>query len=345
MRRPFLVIVVAIGLVASACGGDRGPDFTIGFKRLALNLSYKDEKLPEYVTPGSITVPEEVQYLAPSFAVPKLAPPSAPRGPECPEADPDAKPKFPATVFVTKPPAIGTYTTHIAGYVELGAAQPVRVTLPPRGAFEIRNVRETTTEDPLNGFTEVIEYDLVTPTIGGNSTASYRVTYSPATVVGTVTQAANVEKAAAGEMVLTHLVVDSATNKLDFTPDPPVTIISFRSGQGTTWSSAGIDQVSGTAMVVQGSVTRRVNVDVCGELYDTYEVVSNEHIVNLETGFRSDTDAQDPNVYRVATHHGGLFIQAHRHTTTTVTATDGTVTSYVLNYDETFDSIKPAGAR
>jgi hypothetical protein len=97
-------------------------------------------------------------------------------------------------------------------------------------------------------------------------------------------------------------------------------------------------------MVVSGSITRRINVDVCGELFDTYEVVSNEHIVNLNTGFRSDTDAQDPNVYRVATNYGGLFIQSHRHTTTTVTGTDGTVGSYVLNYDETFDRIKPAGA-
>jgi hypothetical protein len=97
-------------------------------------------------------------------------------------------------------------------------------------------------------------------------------------------------------------------------------------------------------MVTSGSVTKRVNVDVCGEWYDTYEVVSNEHIVNLETGFRSDTDAQDPNVYRVATNYGGLFIQAHRHTSTTVTDTAGNTTSVTLNYDETFDSVKPLGA-
>ena len=37
----------------------------------------------------------------------------------------------------------------------------------------------------------------------------------------------------------------------------------------------------GTSMVVQGNVSQRKNIDLCGNLYDTYEVISNEHIVNL----------------------------------------------------------------
>jgi hypothetical protein len=338
------IVLIAAALLASACAGDRGPDFTIGFKRLALDLAYKDEKLPEYVTPGSVNLPQEVSFLAPTFVPPKVAPPALARA-TCPTADPDAKPLQPATVFVTKPPALGTYTTHLAGYIEIGVGTPIRLPIPTRAAFEIRNVKQSIIEeDPVNGYTEVTEYDLYTPSLDGSTTASYRVTYSPATTVGTVTQAANIEKAAAGEMVLTHLVIDSAATKLDFRPDPPVTIISFRSGQGTTWNSAGIDQASGTAMVVSGSVSRRVNVDVCGQWYDTYEIISNEHIVNLATGFRSDTDAQDPNVYRVATNYGGLFVQAHRHATTTVTGADGTPASFTVNYDETFDSVKPLGA-
>ncbi|HUR77653.1 MAG TPA: hypothetical protein VMZ22_06885 [Acidimicrobiales bacterium] len=345
MRRSLLILVVVLGLVSSACGGGGGPDFTIGFKRLALELAYKDEKVPEPTVAGSVTLPDEVSFLAPTFVAPSAkAPSSSPRAPACPTADPDTKPLQPATVFVTNPPALGAYTTHVAGYAEIGAATPIRFPLPPRGAFEVRNVKESTNEDAANGYTEIIEYDLFTPALDGGTTASYRVTYSPATTVGTVTQAAGVEKAAAGEMLLTHLVVDSTANKLDFRPDPPVTIISFRSGQGTTWSSAGTDSESGTSMVVQGSVSRRVNVDVCGQFYDTYEVISNEHIVNLETGFRSDTDAQDPNVYRVATNYGGLFIQSHRHITTTVTDPDGTPVSVTVNYDETFDSVKPLGA-
>jgi hypothetical protein len=341
MRSRFLIVLTVLGLVASACGGSGGPDFTIGFKRLALELSYKDESLPEFFKPGSVIIPEEVGYLTPTFVVPRANPPAIPKAPGCPTADPDSKPEQPATVFVTKPPEAGTYTTHLSGFVEIGTAQPIRLQLPPRGLFEIRDTKESTTEDPVNGFTEVITYDVFTPSLDGGTTASYRVTYSPATTVGTVTQAAGVEKAAAGEMVLTRLQVKSAGADLDFRPDPPVTIISFRSGQGTTWNSAGIDRASGTSMVVSGSVSRRINVDVCGNWYDTYEIISNEHIVNLETGFRSDTDAQDPNVYRVATNLGGLFIQSHRHVTTTVTGADGVPASFTVNYDETFDSVNP----
>ncbi len=338
----LLVVMVSLTLLASACGGGRGPDFTIGFKRLALDLSYKDEKLPEFVNPNTVTIPSEVQYLAPGFVAPRLAPPPMPKLPGCPVADPDTKPEQPATVFVTKPPAVGTYTTHNTGYIEIGAAQPVRLPMPSRGLQEIKNVQESKTEDALNGPTEVITYDLFTPSLDGGTTASYRVTYSAATTTGTVTQAAGVEKAAAGEMVLTRLQVKATGNNLDFKPDPPVTIISFRSGQGTSWNSAGTDQATGTAMVVSGSVSRRVNVDVCGKWYDTYEVISNEHIVNLGTGFRSDTDAQDPNVYRVATNLGGLFVQQHIHTTTTVTGEGGTPVSVTVNYDQTLDSVTPA---
>jgi hypothetical protein len=121
--------------------------------------------------------------------------------------------------------------------------------------------------------------------------------------------------------------------------------MAFKSGQGTTWNSAGTDQANGTSMVVSGSVSRRVNVDVCGTLYDTYEVISNEHIVNLQTGFRSDTDAQDPNVYRVATNHGGLFVQQHIHTATTVSDANGVPTSVTVNYDQTLDSVTPVPAQ
>ncbi|MEY2425968.1 MAG: hypothetical protein QOI61_1540 [Actinomycetota bacterium] len=343
MRARVLILLTVLGLVASACGGGGGPDFTIGFKRLALDLSYKDEKLPEFFKPGSVNIPQEVGYLAPTFVAPKLAPPAIAKAPGCPVADPEAKPEQPATVFVTKPPAAGTYTTHSVGFIEIGTAQPIRFPVPPRGLFEIRDTKESTTEDAVNGFTEVITYDVFTPSLDGGTTASYKVTYSPATTVGTVTQAATVAKAAAGEMVLTRLQIKSSATSLDFRPDPPVTIISFRSGQGTTWNSAGIDRVSGTSMVVSGNVTRRINVDVCGNWFDTYEVVSNEHIVNLESGFRSDTDAQDPNVYRVATNLGGLFIQSHHHVTTTVTGPDGVPASFTVNYDETFDSVKPIG--
>src|SRR5437879_1398022 len=102
--------------------------------------------------------------------------------------------------------------------------------------------------------------------------------------------------------------------------------MAFKTGEGTSWNSAGIDPRDGTSMVVQGSVRKRTNVDLCGKLYDTYEIVSNEHIANLRTGLTSNTDQNDPNVYNVATQFGGLFVRQHINTITTFPSDSGPVT-------------------
>ncbi|HVT76767.1 MAG TPA: hypothetical protein VHD87_07035 [Acidimicrobiales bacterium] len=333
------VVLVALSLVAGACGGGRGPDFTIGFKRLALDLTYKDDKIPVPTTPSQIQVPNEALFLAPTFVAPKVIP-ALPKLPGCPVAAPDDKPDQPATVFIRHAPLEGTYTTHGKGQITIGTP-PTAATLPmpEHGLLQIKNVQHSTSDDPVNGPTEIVTYDEFVPALDGGTTTTYQVTYSPATTVGTVTQTATGNRAPQGEVDIVHMVVKSSSGTLDFTPDPPVTIMALRQGEGTSWNSAGIDQKSGTSMVVNGSVTARKNVDVCGQLYDTFQVTSNEHIVNLQTGFRSDTDAQDPNVYYVDTLHG-LFISEHIHTST-MTGT----TTVALNYDSTYDSITPLEAQ
>jgi hypothetical protein len=337
MSKRLIAIAGALALVSAACGGGHGPDFTIGFKRLALNLSYKDEKIPE-PAPTVIEVPNEALFLAPTFVVPRLTP-VLPKLPGCGVAAPDDTPEQPATVFIRHAPPEGTYTTRASGEITIGAV-PLPTKFTARGLQQIKNVQKTSTEDPVNGPTEVVTYDILVPSLDGGTTTSYKVTYSPATTVGSVTQTATGDRAPQGEVDITRIVIQSTNIKLDFTPDPPVTIMALRQGEGTTWNSAGIDQESGTSMVVSGSVSKRTNVDLCGTLYDTYEVISNEHIVNLQTGFRSDTDAQDPNIYRVDTLHG-LFVQEHIHTATAYTSDDGTPGSFEVNYDNTYDSITP----
>lgn len=351
-RRPLVLLGGLLALVAAACGGGSDRDFTIGLKYVAIDLSYKDEELAAPPVREDVLVPQPVASQAAfltQISVPDRLEPTQPtplpRIEDCPAAGPDANPEHPATVFVTQPPAAGVYLTHNEGTITLDGAIPVTFAFPRRGMIEIKNIQRAETEDALTGPTQVITYDLFVPGLEGGTTTTYQVTYSPATTIGTIEQTAGAGNAPRGELALVRLQMSSPQGDIDFRPEPPVTIVSFRTGQGTSWNSAGIDSSDGTSMVVQGSVTQRKNIDLCGELYDTYEVVSNEHIVNLRTGLRSDTSPTDPNRYYVATNYGGLFVSQHVNQTTSFPAESGTPTIITAVYDQTFDSISPVGTR
>lgn len=347
--RLIVALAAAAAVASQACGFGGGPSFTIGFKRVALDLAYKDEALAKPTRQDVLTpqpVPSTASFLT-QIAFPQnlTPPPALPKMNDCPAAGQDAHPDQPATVFVMTPPAVGTYTTHNKGSVTLGGAIPVTFQFPAKGFLQIQNIQHSHTEDPVNGPTEIFTYDVFVPGIDGSTTTTYQVTYSPATAVGTVgQQVPGGSHAPQGELDLVRLQMKSASaGNIDFKPQPPVTIMAFKNGQGTSWNSAGVDESDGTSMVVQGSVTQRKNVDLCGKLYDTYQVTSNEHIVNVRTKLQSDTDASDPNVYYVATNFGGLFVQQHIHTQTSFPGSNGTPTIVTAVYDQTFDSIKPAG--
>ena len=350
-RRALSVVGALLAMLAAACGGGSDRDFTIGLKYVAIDLSYKDEALATPPARAEVLVPQPVASQAAfltQIRVPEklqsVPPTPLPKFEQCPAAPADANPEHPATVFVTEPPAPGMYLTHNQGTITLDGAIPVTFAFPRRGVIEIKNVVRTEIEDPLNGPTQVMTYDLFQPGLEGGTTTTYQVTYSPATTIGTVEENAGTGNAPRGELALVRLQMSSPQGDIDFRPEPPVTIVSFRSGQGTSWNSAGIDPEDGTSMVVQGSVTQRKNVDLCGELFDTYEVVSNEHIVNLRTGLRSDTSPTDPNRYYVATNYGGLFVSQHVNQTTSFPSESGTPLIITAVYDQTFDAIRPVGA-
>src|SRR5438552_91136 len=73
----------------------------------------------------------------------------------CPTASPDAHPLQPVTVFLTKQPRDGIYTTHNTGTFSLGGALNVSGKYPSRLFFEIRKVAKTTKNDTINGSTDI----------------------------------------------------------------------------------------------------------------------------------------------------------------------------------------------
>lgn len=347
MKARLLATALAACIATASCGIHHGPDFTIGLKRMALDLAYKDEsKAPPPAAPiilPSQTVPALNGFVAPNNQLPSGFPPARALG-DCPAAPPNSHPLEPVTVFVTKQPRPGLYTTHNTGTFSLGGALSVSGKYPTRLFFELKNVKQSTVPDPINGPTDVTTYDIVRHGVDGSTTTTtYQTTFAASGVVATVQQEASQAHAPQGELDIVKVVTTNADGTTSFTPSPPVTLMAFKNGPGTSWNSAGIDQATGTSMVVQGQITKRTNVDVCGQLFDTYEVVSNERIVNLQTGLSSQTDPQDPNVYDVATQEGALFVHSHIHTTTTYQTKSGTPLIININADEVVDSVSPAG--
>jgi hypothetical protein len=349
-RRLLVPMLLLVCLVLEGCGFKRGPDFSIGFRRVALDLSYKDESKAAPPTQENLAIPQPVissGFFVGAQPVPKLPAinPFPTITTACPTAGPNEHPPDPVTVFAQSPPKAGTYLLHNTGTFKLGVGAVAGTFQMPKHSIEqIEKVTKSQISDPANGPTDVITWDVVVPGLNGSTTTTYRTTFSPSPPVSTVEQAAGAPgtHGPAGELDLVHLVIKSGSTTVVFLPSPPVTIMSFKNGTGTSWTSAGIDQRDGTSMVVQGSITKRVNVDLCGKLYDTYEVVSNERITNLSTGLESQTDPNKPNVYDIANEYGALTLHQHIGGTT-VFQTDAGTTTIVSDYDQTLDSLEPLG--
>ena len=184
------------------------------------------------------------------------------------------------------------------------------------------------------GAVRTVTYDVIERTLLSTTTTRYQsVSREGGRALPTAPSALT------SELDLLSAETKSGTTVQRFTPDEPVTMMQYN-GEGSFWKSVGVDNSTGTTMVVQGTIAKREPVDVCGKLIDTYRVESTEHVTNPLTGYDSQTAANDPNVYNVATQFGGLMVQVHTSTTTTFVANGATAT-LVLNDVSTLDSIAP----
>src|SRR3954464_1524024 len=99
-------------LVAPACGLGNGPDFTIGFRRVALDLAYQDQAFSTPPAKQDIVIPQPVPAAGtfvinqPPFRSTPTPTPRIPQPPVnlCPTASPDSHPDQPVTVFALVPP-------------------------------------------------------------------------------------------------------------------------------------------------------------------------------------------------------------------------------------------------
>ena len=323
-----VAVVALVLLLGPACTPKRSP-LEVGLKRISLDLAFKSEKGAPKAIPTPEQLPLDVQSVA-QFAVaapaeefPNVAPAQSPvyfaPPPDCPAAEPDAVPELPVSVTITKPPKAGRFDRNVKGTFDLeGGLIPFKGSLFPF---------------------DQIQYVNVTAPAGDGT-----FTFSTLQDLGFGNSITNDYKVLAKELDLVKRTTVLNKTTTTFTPTPAIKFIGLGVGEGDSWNSVGADPGSGTSMVVQGKIIKRELIDVCGSVYDTYQVQSTERIVNLTSQYSSATsDANDPsggsghpNIYNVATQFGGLFLRDEEHTITQIPP-------YTLTIDGTytFRSVNP----
>lgn len=320
-----VALLTAAVAVCGACGG-KSSTVPLGLKNISLDLAFKDASKAK---PPTLVQIVQTPQLAPQAAavLPSVGDSTLPanlfgnvkvRDPfACDKAPAGARPEEPTPLAVDHPPAVGTYYQHNKGTFDLSSG-PLRLAgpYPALSQMDITNVKLTpvakgllTTDAKTN-----INYDLIQHNAGSTVITTYQVTATELDLVKQV------------------LTVNGTTTT--FNPTPVVTIMKFQgfsSAAGSGWTSAGIDQQTGTVMTVQGSITGEEPVDLCGKVYDSWQVTSTERILNVQTQYTSTSDPNDPIVYNIANQLGSLIIRKHENTTTSLTANGVPVTLQVNN--------------
>jgi len=346
MRRMTQVLVL-LGLSASAACGTGASDFDMSVRRVALSLAFADEEKAEPVEPNVIVrlipaPPEALVAGADLSNIPLSLPPKCPAAPEfAPVADV-------STYGILNTPQPGTYRRHNEGHLIITGAIPIRIPFPRATRWELSAVEQIEppppTEDPTGpaaGAENAVTFDnFPSGETPGAPMYEYTITkvLTPQfTVVDTI-------RLTSRRVMLLKREVTTQDGTTTFAPTPPITILEHADGEGHTWRSAGMDSTTGAAMYVDGLVEKREAVDVCGTMHDTYRVLVNERMVNLETGETSGTNDGDPNVYNVATQLGGLVLREDLHFTQTITTPDGAAI-VEWDYVSTQDSTTPEPPR
>ncbi len=304
MRRRFkqtpALLAFALVFAGAACGGGTS-ESTVNVKTVATDLTYgiPEEEAPA-LPPNTNPVPFNPlgSVSEGPLEEPIKIPPRVPPG-LCPKAGltdfPDAAP----TDIKTKPKT-GTYRWQLKGVQAVPTLGSV--TLPPVDTRKVLDVKDTS-----NGHSFVVEEkELV---FGSQYTV--RTTYEFRRTKGAIDQAltgvfSGVDPAG---LYLTKIErihkTDSASNSV-FTPSPAVLIMPTPVELGYDLGSIGVDPVSLEVLRSEGAVTKRVRVDACGKIVDTFFAKTIQEFVAAD-----GTVSRRQYWYGIATGLGGIPVIEH----------------------------------
>lgn len=368
-RKRLVTLLVACSAVAGACGGGGEAPLEIGFRRVALDLAFKDAEKAVPVEPQTIIrrfVDAETQYRFQEQVVSeprdpvvvrrvRVLPPPQPKR-ECPTAPEGATPDYPTFAVIKDPPTVGSYPRHNEGKLTIAlAASTFDVPVPALSTWDIPRVdfvtasttasdRDVETLDPPDAvranktlFPEIPEFELTRRLMPGYSqTDTYRYTYTGAS---------------GGDFLyLVKRVTVARGQERVFEPSPPIRIVRLNVTEGDMASAGvvhgGVDTKTNLAMTVQSQIVERELVDVCGEIADTYRVQIKENIVDLSKTPPevSGNEGESSNFINIQFDKGLLIVREEVNSTlrtTTEILGQQVPLTVTYNYTSTLDSLVP----
>lgn len=328
---PRLVAALAcLSVTAAACGTNGPGRLEFGIRRLALDIAFVDEDAAPPVEPQVVVrlLPAPAEMLQPDydFDEPIDESPEVPVLELCPTAPPDATVGVSASPSIIDPPVAGTYGRQNKGWIELqGATLPIRLPYPFFSTWKFSDLTERVRPGPLGtpGAVEPARQYTVTKSLGPTYTVTETYEMAPEA------------------LLLLERVVDANGVVTRFRTDPPLEFFHF-GAEGDEWTSAGADTENGYAVVMQGRITDRAVIDVCGTLVDTFVIAYTEQVVNLANGETSGTNETAPSTVFFAPQFGGLVIREDMHTIQRTSAPDGSPLVIRFDYLSTIMSTEPA---
>lgn len=304
---PVMAVVPVLLLAACVKPGEPGVAVKALQADIVFGVSPPAEAPPPSVDPFIIEV-EEGAPTEPPAPAPRRALTPRPAISPCIDARETAFPEVPAGTDVTEGPKVGQYRW------KLGGASQVNGVRVPLGGFvnrRIENVSAITTasnrlSDPPNEsqtkiftFDHTLEADQirVVVTYEVRSNPNQQVITSPA---GTL-QVGEPQRGISLAKVTTYDAAGKAV--ATFAPVPAVTLLPLQVFSGSQFQSVGVDPATGSTLVHQGTVGKRVPVDACGDMVDGWQVTS-QQVFTSAAGASTAVSY----TYTVAPQLGGMLI-------------------------------------
>ena len=370
-RLAATAMVGLFALVAASCGSKPDP-LEIGFRRVSLDLVFKDAA--KATPPDPQKVIQTIEYFDqefPGFAEqlpleefdeepaprPRRPPPPAiEREPVCIAGGDGLPPDEPVFPTIREAPKEGSYRRGNTGTIGLELPPPLpsgTLPFPPRTTWEITDVGTHRGTVALNPQDEEALPPLPNP---APTTADvvprlvrFTITRNVSRTLKTVdTYQYYLERGEAdrdstnndgdGIYLVRREIRSTTLGNSVFTPTPPVMVvpISVETEDTEANVSAGIDRESDAALSISSRVVGRETVDVCGEIIDTYRVQWEEQFTSLSsdnTQASGNAESGKPNFWSIAYSKNVLLVREEMHTVYRVATNSTPPVPIVLKFD------------